>query len=54
MGVVSLMGRSQEVAKRTATTRLKMKDGCIFYRVIEIFLWKNETKTKRGGDILVF
>jgi hypothetical protein len=48
------MGPSQEVAKPTTTTRLKMKDACIFYSVIEIFLWKNKTKTKTGGDLLVF
>jgi len=40
------MGGSKEVAEPTATTQLKMKDACIFYSVIEIFLWKNKTKTK--------
>jgi hypothetical protein len=29
------MGGSQEVAKPTATTQLKMKDAFIFYSIIE-------------------
>ncbi len=54
MGVVSWMGRSQEVAKPTATTWLKVNDACTFYSIIENFLWKNIIKTERGGDLLAF
>ncbi len=39
MGGVSYKGGSREVARPTATIRLKIEDDCILCKVNEIFGW---------------
>ncbi len=46
MGGVSWRGGSWEVARPMITAQLKMANVCIFYNVIEFFLWRKITKTK--------
>jgi hypothetical protein len=54
IGSVGWRGGSQEVTKPTATTRLKMENGCIFCNKIEIFWLKKKTETKRWKPFGLF
>jgi hypothetical protein len=41
-------GGNREITRPVVMTWFKIKDVCILSNVIEIFLWKKITKTKRG------
>jgi hypothetical protein len=54
MGGAFCKGGSWEIIRLIITISLQMEDVCILYNVIENFLWKKITKTKKGGPFRPF